>query len=182
MLIWNVASRGSRNHVEFILQGHKRAVSDVHWSPFHSDVLATCSYDTYIHLWDMRISTEKPCNSFCAWTAGATQVKWNRLNEWIFASSHDTDARIWDIRKGSSSMTLITAHMKKVYGIDWSRIHERELITCSQDGLVKVFFVYLSCLTLGSFGITRNRGHVRPRSILDPPFGELDSHLLVITL
>ena len=122
-----------------MLQGHKRAVSDFHWNPIHPELLATCSYDAYIHLWDLRQKTDRPINSFCAWTAGATQVKWNPLNEFLFASSHDTDARIWDMRKGSSALTLITAHMKKIYGIDWSRIKETELVTCAQDGLVKIW-------------------------------------------
>jgi WD40 repeat protein len=29
--------------------------------------------------------------------------------------------------------------MKKIYGIDWSRIKETELVTCAQDGLVKIW-------------------------------------------
>lgn len=69
--------------------------------------------------------------------AGATQVKFNRLNDSLLASSHDTDVRIWDVRKGSTPVTLITAHMTKIYGIDWSRNNEDEIITCSQDRLVK---------------------------------------------
>ena len=136
MLIWNIETKNS--HVEHILQAHKRAVSDLNWSPFHPELIATCSYDAYVHLWDLRIPNDKPSNSFCAWTAAASQVKFNRLNENLFASSHDTDVRVWDIRKGSSPLTLITAHMKKIYGIDWSRNQESELVTCSQDGLVKV--------------------------------------------
>ncbi|KAJ3220925.1 hypothetical protein HK099_003910 [Clydaea vesicula] len=79
----------------------------------------------------------KPVNSVCAWTAGATQVKWNRKNEWLLASSHDSDLRIWDIRKGTTPITLITAHMNKIYGIDWSWNKENEIVTCGQDRFVK---------------------------------------------
>ncbi|KAJ3147784.1 hypothetical protein HDU89_005143 [Geranomyces variabilis] len=142
-LVWNLEtsatgqSDGSSKHIQYILGSHQRAVSDLNWSPFHPDLLATCSYDSYVHLWDLRTPTEKPGTSFCAWTAGATQVKFNRLNEYLLASSHDTDVKIWDIRKGSTPVTMITAHMTKIYGIDWSRNNEDEIITCSQDRLVK---------------------------------------------
>ncbi|KAI9097374.1 hypothetical protein DFS34DRAFT_659789 [Phlyctochytrium arcticum] len=141
VLVWNLdavgGAQGSTKHVEHILGTHQRAVSDLNWSPFHPTLLATCSYDTYVHLWDLRKSSEKPANSFCAWTAGATQVKFNRLNEHLVASSHDTDVKIWDARKGSTPVTLIMAHMTKIYGIDWSRNNADEIITCSQDKLVK---------------------------------------------
>lgn len=40
-------------------------------------------------------------------------------------------------------MTIITAHMNKVYGIDWSPKVEKELVTCAQDGLVKVCIIIL---------------------------------------
>jgi WD40 repeat protein len=81
--------------VEHILQSHQRAVSDLNWSPFRPELLATCSYDNYVHLWDLRLtggsggsntfgtgaggnggaswdkeakSKVKPALSFCSWT------------------------------------------------------------------------------------------------------------------
>ena len=30
--------------------------------------------------------------------AGPSQVKWNKRNEYLFASAHDGDVRIWDVR------------------------------------------------------------------------------------
>lgn len=35
---------------------------------------------------------------FCFLSAGASQVKWNRKNQYLLASSHDGDVRIWDKR------------------------------------------------------------------------------------
>ena len=91
-----------------------------------------------MHLWDIR-QPDRPKSSFCSWTVGANQVKFNRLNEWTLATSHDTDVRIWDIRMGSAPTTLITAHMKKINGIDWSRRVDSEILTCSQDGSIKLW-------------------------------------------
>jgi WD40 repeat protein len=141
-LVWNInrdLTSGTNSHVEFILAKHLRAISDIHWSPFSPETLATCSYDAYVYLWDLRQPPTHPSHSFCGWTAGATQVKFNRCNEYVLASAHDTDVRVWDMRKGSTPVTLITAHMTKIYGIDWSRTDEKELLTCSQDRLVKIW-------------------------------------------
>ena len=88
-LVWNVSRQDSATAVgkhatapqgvEFELRGHQRAISDLNWSPYLPEVLATCSYDTYVLLWDLR-HPERPTMSFSGWTAGAQQVKFNKLN------------------------------------------------------------------------------------------------------
>ncbi len=42
--------------------------------------------------------------------AGASQVKWNRKNQYLLASSHDGDVRIWD--KRVSDHTKHSSHQK----------------------------------------------------------------------
>lgn len=71
--------------------------------------------------------------------AGATQVKWNKLNENIVASSHDGDIRLWDTRKGSSPFSIISAHVSKIYSIDWKYDNEHALLSCGQDSLLKIW-------------------------------------------
>ncbi|CAB5366960.1 uncharacterized protein OCT59_019952 [Rhizophagus irregularis] len=132
-LIWNLSSAIQHEH---ILHAHNRAISDINWHPFNSNMLATCSVDTYVHLWDLK-SPKKPAKSFCAWIAGATQVKFNKKNEFILASAHGKDLYIWDTRKGSLPITKISAHTTKIYGIDWSRSNADNIITCSLDQSVK---------------------------------------------
>ncbi|KAF9408259.1 hypothetical protein BGZ94_002379 [Podila epigama] len=134
-LIWNLGHNAPRA-VELILHAHNRAISDINWSPFHPDLLATCSVDTFVHLWDLR-TPKKPTNSFCAWTAAATVVKFNRKDEYTLASAHDTKVEIWDTRKGSSPFISIQAHKQKINGIDWSRKHRNHIVTCSLDKMVK---------------------------------------------
>ncbi|KAF9960839.1 hypothetical protein BGZ70_008459 [Mortierella alpina] len=134
-LIWNLSHNAPRA-VELILHAHNRAISDINWSPFHPDLLATCSVDTFVHVWDLR-TPKKPVNSFCAWTAAATVVKFNRKDEFMLASAHDTKVEIWDTRKGSSPFISIPAHKQKINGIDWSRKHRNHIVTCSLDKMVK---------------------------------------------
>ncbi|OAD00083.1 hypothetical protein MUCCIDRAFT_147008 [Mucor lusitanicus CBS 277.49] len=152
LLVWNLSHSGSRA-IEHVFHAHARAISDINWSPHQPDILATCSVDTYVHLWDLRepqIRSKdqdddrkmRPSCSFTPWNAAATQVKFNRKSEHLIASAHDKDVKIWDLRKGAVPVTSITAHSKKIYGIDWSRQNDHDIVTCSLDKMVKFWNIH----------------------------------------
>ncbi|GFY67711.1 GATOR complex protein WDR59 [Trichonephila inaurata madagascariensis] len=121
------------------LKAHTRAISDLNWSAFDNHILATASIDTYIYLWDTRDS-RKPSISLSA-VAGASQVKFNKLQSHLLATSHEGDIRLWDIRKGTSPVQYITAHLNKIHNIDWCPYEENILATSSQDCTVKFWDV-----------------------------------------
>jgi len=101
-------------------------------------MLATCAVDSFVHCWDLR-TPARPVISFADWYAGATQVKWNRQDSHILASSHDEKFHIWDTRKDSHPLRTIDAHLTKIYGIDWNRVEASNLLTCSLDRTIKLW-------------------------------------------
>jgi hypothetical protein len=133
--------------IQFTLDSHQGNITDINFSAHHPDVLATCALDTYVFTWDLRtpmhvassLSSVKraPTVSFADWQGGATQVKWNRKNEFILASSHDRYVQVWDVRHGARPISTIHAHSNKVYGIDWHRFDPTKILTCSLDKTVK---------------------------------------------
>jgi WD repeat-containing protein 59 len=50
---------------EHSLRAHTRVVSDLHWHRTDPNLLATCSLDTFIHIWDSR-DVRRPSLSFSA--------------------------------------------------------------------------------------------------------------------
>jgi hypothetical protein len=137
-LVWNLnmqedAAQGS---IEHTLQAHTRAITDINFSAHHPDILATCAVDGYVHCWDLR-RPRQPVLTFCDWFAGATQVKYNRQDSHILASSHDRWLRIWDDRKGAAPLRSINAHESKIYGVDWNRTRATGVVTCSLDKSIK---------------------------------------------
>ena len=137
-LVWNLAITDRRAPVEFYLHAHNRAITDINFSAHHLDILATCAVDSFVHCWDLR-TPSRPALSFCDWYAGATQVKWNRQDGHVIASSHDKYIRIWDDRKGAHPLRSIEAHATKIYGLDWNRVNKNALITCSLDQTIKMW-------------------------------------------
>ncbi|XP_063838524.1 GATOR2 complex protein WDR59 [Ostrinia nubilalis] len=119
------------------LRGHTRVVSDTHFHRQDHNLIATCSIDTFTHLWDLR-DARKPVLSLCA-VAGASQVQWNKVAAHIVATAHDGDIKIWDYRKHTAPIQYISAHLCKIHGVDWSPHHEYQLVTSSHDGSIKFF-------------------------------------------
>ncbi|XP_044734726.1 GATOR complex protein WDR59 isoform X2 [Chrysoperla carnea] len=133
LLTWNTSDFSTTHSV----RSHTRVVSDLNWHHFDINIFASCSIDTFIHIWDIR-DMRRPSLSLSA-IAGATQVRWNRLNEHLLATAHDGDIKLWDQRKGTIPVQYIAAHLSKIHGLDWSPQHENRLATSSQDGTVKFF-------------------------------------------
>jgi WD40 repeat protein len=137
-LVWNLNMQedASSGAIEHTLHGHTRAITDINFSAHHPDILATCAVDGYVHCWDLR-RPRQAVLTFCDWFAGATQVKYNRQDSHILASSHDRWLRIWDDRKGAAPLRSINAHESKIYGVDWNRTRSTGVITCSLDKSIK---------------------------------------------
>ena len=168
--------------IEHILHAHTRAITDINFSAHHPDVLATCAVDSYVHCWDLR-QPQKPALTFCDWFAGATQVKWNRQDPHIIASSHDKFLRIWDDRKGAYPLRSIAAHNTKIYGVDWNRTDSHGVVTCSLDKTIK-FWDYTTpedepkCVLRTPFPVWRARHTPFGYGILAmPQRGDYDLHL-----
>ncbi|KAJ3559944.1 hypothetical protein NM688_g25 [Phlebia brevispora] len=137
LLIWNLYLSG-KTSIEHILRSHYRAITDINWHTTDPDVVVSTGIDSWLWAWDLR-TPEKPVMGLCAFNAGGTQVKWNRQDGNILASSHSNEVLIWDRRKGSLPISQIRAHSAKIYGIDWSHRKRNELVTCSLDKTIKVW-------------------------------------------
>lgn len=117
------------------MKAHSRNISDMDWSPFDVNVIASCSVDTFTLLWDVR-DPKRPIGSFQS-VCGTSQVKWNKVTNNLFATAHEGDIRIWDPRKGNMPLVFLTAHLSKIHGVDWNPAREPTFATSSQDCSVK---------------------------------------------
>ena len=71
----------------------------------------------------------------------ASQVKWNKIQTSVIATSHDGDLKLWDIRKSSTPFMYMSAHIGRIFSLDWSPQCQDSLVTSSQDCYVKFFNV-----------------------------------------
>jgi len=136
-LIWNLFLTG-RTSIEHVLRSHYRAITDINWHTTDPDIVVSTGIDSWLWAWDLRV-IQKPVMGLCAFGSGGTQVKWNRQNGHILASSHQNEVLVWDRRKGTLPISRIKAHTAKIYGIDWAHDRSNEIVTCSLDKTIKVW-------------------------------------------
>ncbi|KAF7294510.1 WD-REPEATS-REGION domain-containing protein [Mycena kentingensis (nom. inval.)] len=149
LLIWNLLitagpNGGQPSAIQHILRGHYRAITDVNWhpAPEERDLVVSTGVDSWLWAWDLRAAKNgRAVFGLSAFNNGGTQVKWNRKDPHVLASSHGGEVLIWDRRKGSLPITRLPAHRSKIYGIDWSPTRRDELVTCSLDGTIKLWDV-----------------------------------------
>lgn len=132
MLTWKVELIQTQS-----LRAHTRVITDLNWHQTDPNLLASCSVDTFIHIWDLR-DPRRPSLSLSA-VAEASQVRWNRISSNILATAHDGDIKLWDQRKGTAPIQYIAAHLAKIHGLDWNPHSDTQLATSSQDNTVKFF-------------------------------------------
>ncbi|OCH85322.1 hypothetical protein OBBRIDRAFT_828983 [Obba rivulosa] len=137
LLIWNLLLAG-KTSIQHVLRSHYRAITDINWHTTDPDVVISTGIDSWLWAWDLR-EPEKPTMGLCDFNSAGTQVKWNRLDGNILASSHLNEVLIWDRRKGSMPLSRIPAHSAKIYGIDWSHDRRAEIVTCSLDKTIKIW-------------------------------------------
>ncbi|OBZ77972.1 putative RWD, RING finger and WD repeat-containing protein C11E3.05 [Grifola frondosa] len=164
LLIWNITMIG-KTSIEYVLRAHYRAITDINWHTTDPDVVVSTGIDAWLWAWDLR-TPRKPIMGLCAFNSGGTQVKWNRQDGNLLASSHSNEVLIWDRRKGSMPLSRIKAHSAKIYGIDWAQDRRDELVTCSLDKTIKVWNTQTSEST-----ITIHTGYPVWRA-RDLPFGQ----------
>eukprot|EP00466_Bigelowiella_natans_P008511 jgi/Bigna1/75518/fgenesh1_pg.35_\ len=103
------------NHYQKLSKLHDLRINGLSWNPFGEYLLATCSDDKTVALWDLRnldggklfsLDHLKPVNS----------VRWSSLNETILASAgEERRAVIWDLSKVTAQVEA-TAEMRFVHG------------------------------------------------------------------
>ncbi|KAH9843960.1 uncharacterized protein C8Q71DRAFT_21868 [Rhodofomes roseus] len=137
LLIWNLYMTG-KTSIEHVLRSHYRAITDINWHNTEPDVVVSTGIDSWLWAWDLR-AAQKPVMGLCAFGSGGTQVKWNRQDSNLLASSHQNEVLLWDRRKGSLPVSRIRAHTAKIYGIDWVHGRSNEILTCSLDKSIKLW-------------------------------------------
>lgn len=103
------------------LKGHTASVEDVQWSPNEKHVLASCSVDCSIRIWDTRVSPVK-ANKLTipqAHEGDVNVIHWNLNEPMIVSGGDDGKVHIWDIRQFKSPIATFKHHGAPITTVEW---------------------------------------------------------------
>ena len=108
-------------------EGHTNEVNAIKWDP-SGTLLASCSDDMTLKIWDMRSGQNTPLHDLQAHNKEIYTIKWSPTGRGsnipnaplvLASASFDSTVRLWDVERGSSLYTL-TRHCEPVYSVAFS--------------------------------------------------------------
>ncbi|OAD51873.1 Glutamate-rich WD repeat-containing protein 1 [Eufriesea mexicana] len=116
---WHVDQRPYNSHAP-------HSVEDIQWSPNEKYVLASCSVDKSIKIWDTRASPQSACmlTALGTHTADVNVISWNRKeSQFLLSGGDDGLVCVWDLRQfgpnGSSPLAVFKQHTAPVTTVEW---------------------------------------------------------------
>ena len=124
--VWKPLEGFSWHVDQMPLIGHTDSVEDLQWSPTEQHMLASCSVDKSIRVWDIRA---KPSSSMItvenAHESDINVIAWNRKEAAFLLSGGDDGAiKTWDLRqfgkaKAPQSIATFKQHIAPITSLEW---------------------------------------------------------------
>ncbi|XP_052795520.1 coronin-7-like [Mya arenaria] len=128
-----------------LLKAHADYITDLQFSPFHDDVLSTCSADSTVKVWRLpekeRLSEELPLlTSSCSFVAGdrrAETLAWHPTADDTLAVATGQSVRVVDVSNPDGNKLDFSGHDDQVLSLSW-RSGGTTLVTSCKDRKLRV--------------------------------------------
>lgn len=120
----------------------KKSIEDIQFSPNQADVLAACSSDGTVRIFDLRTPVDSISHiTINAHDTDVNVISWNKKSPILIASGADDGSfKIWDLRfPTKQAITSIQWHKDAITSIEWQPHDEWTLAVASSDNRVSIW-------------------------------------------
>ncbi|OMJ71696.1 hypothetical protein SteCoe_30026 [Stentor coeruleus] len=122
------------------LTGHAASIEDIQRSPTEPSVLATCSADKTIKIWDLRTANDDSQLTINAHSSDVNVITWNTIETSQIASgSDDSTFKVWDLRFTDKQAACIKWHSDSITSIAWNPTDASEIAVASADDRITIW-------------------------------------------
>ncbi|PAA89758.1 hypothetical protein BOX15_Mlig002290g1, partial [Macrostomum lignano] len=156
--VWQPAEGGAGWRVDpRPLAGHSGSVEDLQWSPTEASVLAGCSVDRSLRVFDVRAKPDKACMLTRPDCHGSdvNVIAWNRLeSQYIVSGGDDCALRVWDLRRfasGAPPACELSYHKGPITSVQWHPTDSSVFLATSEDNQLTLWD--LACEGVSTAGL-----------------------------
>ncbi|GIY94452.1 glutamate-rich WD repeat-containing protein 1, partial [Caerostris extrusa] len=121
--LWKPLEGGTWHVDQRPYTAHTNSVEDIAWSPSEANVMATCSVDKTIRIWDMRAAPNKACmlTKCDAHDSDVNVIGWNSRDPFILSGGDDGKLKVWDLRQfpGAEAVATFKYHSAPITSVEW---------------------------------------------------------------
>lgn len=130
ILIWDI-SQISHDKLSTTIGSHDQIINRISWNNINYKILASCSQDGYIKLFDYKVKEEVlSINN----KEKIRDCQFSPFSEFqLLASYNNGIINLWDTRKTDSSVSQFIRHESDVLSIDWNPLKENIFVSGSTD-------------------------------------------------
>uniref|UniRef100_A0A2N9IRH2 Histone-binding protein RBBP4-like N-terminal domain-containing protein n=1 Tax=Fagus sylvatica TaxID=28930 RepID=A0A2N9IRH2_FAGSY len=138
--LWDVSAVAQDKVLDamHVYEAHESVVEDVSWHSKNENLFGSVGDDCHLMIWDLR--TNQPQQSVKAHEKEVNYLSFNPYNEWILATaSSDTTIGLFDTRKLSVPLHVLSSHTEEVFQVEWDPNHETVLASSADDRRLMVW-------------------------------------------
>lgn len=127
------------------VSGHREYILDMQWNPYNDNMLATCSEDGSIKIWDIpdyglvtNIDDSKALLVLEYHERRCVQIAWHPIvSNVILSVSQEPKVCVWNLDEGVAEIE-ITAHPDIIWNASWSQKGDK-IVTSCKDKKFRIF-------------------------------------------
>ncbi|CAG9530837.1 unnamed protein product [Cercopithifilaria johnstoni] len=141
--LWTMAEGGRWVIDQKPLAEHEDSVEDLCWSPTEEAMLASCSADHSIKLWDTRSASSDACVCTIknAHESHANVISWNQFEPLIVSGGDDMTLNVWSLKtmQYKEPVARFKQHKAPITSVEWSPHETTTMIASGEDNQVTIW-------------------------------------------